>query len=74
MAMLFRTLGALLLGAALAVPAARADDDAARIFDMPYQMTTLENGLRVIIVPTAAPGVVTLQIPARPASPTSSST
>src|SRR5690606_18886104 len=38
------------------------------LFDLPYTMTTLDNGLRVIIVPTATPGVVSLQIPVQTGS------
>jgi len=33
------------------------------IFDMPYLMRDLDNGLRVIIVPTDYPDIVSLQIP-----------
>ncbi|WP_405241346.1 M16 family metallopeptidase [Lentisalinibacter salinarum] len=42
------------------------DDD--RIFDRPYLMRDLENGLRVIIVPTDYPDVVSLQIPVQTGS------
>ena len=39
---------------------AKADD---KVFDMPYLMRDLDNGLRVIVVPTDYPEVVSLQIP-----------
>jgi len=39
-----------------------------RIFDMPYLMRDLDNGLRVIIVKTAYPDIVTLQIPVQTGS------
>ena len=34
-----------------------------KIFPLPYTQKTLDNGLKVIIVPTDTPGVVSLQIP-----------
>ncbi|MGI9203600.1 MAG: M16 family metallopeptidase [Woeseiaceae bacterium] len=41
----------------------KADNDpAARIFDMPYLMRDLDNGLRVIVVKTDYPDIVDLQI------------
>ncbi len=46
-------------------PAAENGD---RIFDLPYLMKDLPNGLRVIIVPTDYPDVVTLQIPVQTGS------
>lgn len=51
--------------AALAQPGAGSDD---KIFSQPYQMHTLDNGLRVIIVPSDSPGVVSLQIPVQTGS------
>jgi zinc protease len=39
-----------------------------RIFDMPYLMRDLENGLRVIVVKTDYPDIVTLQIPVQTGS------
>ena len=39
-----------------------------RIFDMPYLKRDLENGLRVIIVPTDYPDIVTIQIPVQTGS------
>ena len=45
-------------------PEASAD----RIFDMPYLMRDLDNGLRVIIVPTDYPDIVTIQIPVQTGS------
>ncbi len=51
------------------VVAASADTDTeARIFDMPYLMRELDNGLRVIIVKTDFPDIVTLQIPVQTGS------
>ena len=38
-------------GVAVAGPA-RADDAPAKMFDLPYQMTELDNGLKVIVVRT----------------------
>ncbi len=45
--------------------AASAD---AKIFDMPYLMRDLDNGLRVIVVPTDYPDIVTIQIPVQTGS------
>jgi zinc protease len=39
-----------------------------KIFPLPYEQRTLENGLRVIVVPTDTPGVVSLQIPVQTGS------
>ncbi|HWM28092.1 MAG TPA: insulinase family protein [Woeseiaceae bacterium] len=39
-----------------------------RIFDMPYLMRDLDNGLRVIVVRTDYPDIVTLQIPVQTGS------
>ena len=50
---------------------AAADDGAessAKIFDMPYLMRDLDNGLRVIVVPTDFPDIVTIQIPVQTGS------
>jgi len=52
------------LAAALALPAAAAD----KIFPLPYTQKTLANGLRVIVVPTDTPGVVSVQIPVQTGS------
>ncbi len=54
------------LAAALmvALPSAAAD----KLFDLPYQTRELDNGLRVIVVPTDAPGTVSLQIPVQTGS------
>ena len=49
--------------AATAQPA-RSD----KIFDMPYLMRDLDNGLRVIVVPTDYPDIVTIQIPVQTGS------
>ena len=43
-------------------------DGPSKIFDMPYLMRDLDNGLRVIIVPTDYPDIVTLQIPVQTGS------
>ncbi|MCH8117263.1 MAG: insulinase family protein [Proteobacteria bacterium] len=40
----------------------------AKIFDMPYLMRDLDNGLRVIVVPTDYPDIVTIQIPVQTGS------
>jgi zinc protease len=40
----------------------------AKIFDMTYLMRDLDNGLRVIIVPTDYPDIVTIQIPVQTGS------
>ena len=39
-----------------------------KIFDMPYLMRDLDNGLRVIVVPTDYPDIVTIQIPVQTGS------
>ncbi len=39
-----------------------------KIFDMPYLMRDLDNGLRVIVVPTDFPDIVTIQIPVQTGS------
>jgi zinc protease len=43
-------------------------ESAAKIFEMPYLQRDLENGLRVIIVPTDYPDIVTIQIPVQTGS------
>jgi len=40
----------------------------AKFFSMPYLMREMDNGLRVIIVPTEYPDIVTLQIPVQTGS------
>ncbi|MDJ0698291.1 MAG: pitrilysin family protein [Woeseiaceae bacterium] len=45
--------------------AAQASD---KIFDMPYLMRDLDNGLRVIVAPTDFPDIVTIQIPVQTGS------
>ncbi len=59
-----------LLGAALALPGhVRADAPVEdRIFAQPYSAKTLANGLKVIVVPTDSPGVVSLHIPVQTGS------
>ncbi len=48
---------------------ADADEPGAdRIFELPYLMRDLDNGLRVIVVPTDYPDVVSLQIPVQTGS------
>ena len=42
-----------------ATPVAAAE----KIFDLPYEVRTLDNGLKVIIVPADTPGTVSIQIP-----------
>ena len=39
-----------------------------KIFDMPYLMRDLDNGLRVIVVPTDYPDIVSMQIPVQTGS------
>jgi zinc protease len=39
-----------------------------KIFDMPYLMRDLDNGLRVIIVPTDYPDIITIQVPVQTGS------
>ena len=69
---LFATLVvALALGActkSTEAPEPAADAAPSKIFDMPYLMRDLENGLRVIIVPTDYPDIVTIQIPVQTGS------
>ena len=43
-------------------------DSPSDIFDMPYLMRDLDNGLRVIVVPTDYPDIVTIQIPVQTGS------
>ena len=47
---------------------AAAPETTARIFEMPYLERDLDNGLRVIIVPTDYPDIVTIQIPVQTGS------
>ena len=49
-------------------PETTATAEAARIFDIPYLQRDLENGLRVVIVPTDYPDIVTIQIPVQTGS------
>ncbi len=49
-------------------PVADADSASSKIFDMPYLMRDLDNGLRVIVVPTDYPDIVTIQIPVQTGS------
>ena len=69
---LFSTLFLALLAAGCSEPAdtpgAESPAAAAKIFDMPYLMRDLDNGLRVIIVPTDYPDIVTIQIPVQTGS------
>jgi zinc protease len=58
-------LGLCLMGL-MQVPAlVRADD---RLFDLSYVQRDLDNGLRVIVVPTDYPDIVSLQIPVQTGS------
>ena len=62
---------ALLLGAcsqSTDSPTADSASASSNIFDMPYLMRDLDNGLRVIIVPTDYPDIVTIQIPVQTGS------
>lgn len=56
---------AALTAAAMVGPATAEEGD---LFDLPYKMETLDNGLKVIIVPTDHPDVVSLQIPVQTGS------
>jgi zinc protease len=49
-------------------PLTEAAEGPSKIFEMPYLMRDLDNGLRVIIVPTDYPDIVTLQIPVQTGS------
>lgn len=44
------------------------EQEMSRIFDMPYLMRDLDNGLRVIVVRTDYPDIVTMQIPVQTGS------
>lgn len=44
------------------------EGEASKIFDMPYLMRDLDNGLRVIVVKTDYPDIVTIQIPVQTGS------
>jgi zinc protease len=46
----------------------QANSKAEKIFDRPYLMRDLDNGLRVIVVPTDFPDVVSVQIPVQTGS------
>ncbi|MBT8143390.1 MAG: insulinase family protein, partial [Gammaproteobacteria bacterium] len=45
-----------------------ADMDRSDVFEMPYLMRDLDNGLRVIVVPTDYPDIITVQIPVQTGS------
>ncbi len=48
----------------IAIPAvAQMDDSATSIFPYEYEVRDLDNGLRVIVIPTEFPNIVSLQIP-----------
>jgi zinc protease len=49
-------------------PAEEVAQGPSKIFDMPYLMRDLDNGLRVIVVPTDYPDIVTIQIPVQTGS------
>lgn len=48
--------------------AARAAEQPARIFDLPYVQKELDNGLKVIVIKTPQKGMVSVQIPVRTGS------
>ena len=48
--------------------APEASAENSKIFDMPYLMRDLDNGLRVIVVPTDYPDIVSIQIPVQTGS------
>ena len=49
-------------------PEPEATAETNKIFDIPYLQRDLENGLRVVIVPTDYPDIVTIQIPVQTGS------
>jgi len=49
-------------------PTAESTAETNKIFDMPYLQRDLDNGLRVVIVPTDYPDIVTIQIPVQTGS------
>jgi len=51
-----------------ATPTEETASGPSKIFDMPYLMRDLDNGLRVIVVPTDYPDIVTIQIPVQTGS------
>ena len=51
-----------------ATPTEEVASGPSKIFDMPYLMRDLDNGLRVIVVPTDYPDIVTIQIPVQTGS------
>jgi len=51
-----------------ATPTEAVASGPSKIFDMPYLMRDLDNGLRVIVVPTDYPDIVTIQIPVQTGS------
>ncbi len=50
------------------VPITAQAQDSNRIFDLPYEMRDLDNGLRVIVVPTGYPDIVSIQMPVQTGS------
>ena len=59
-----RLLAALAMLGLFALPAsAQMDDSANRIFPYDYEVRDLDNGLRVVVIPTDFPNIVSLQIP-----------
>jgi zinc protease len=49
-------------------PEADTASGSSKIFDMPYLVRDLDNGLRVIVVPTDYPDIVTIQVPVQTGS------
>ena len=59
-----RLLATLAMLGLFALPAAaQMDDSANRIFPYDYEVRDLDNGLRVVVIPTDFPNIVSLQIP-----------
>ncbi len=59
-----RLLATLAVLGLFALPAvAQMDDSANRIFPYEYEVRDLDNGLRVVVIPTDFPNIVSLQIP-----------
>lgn len=61
-------LGALTAALSFGLAAPLSASESSRLFDLPYQMRELDNGLRVVVVKTDTPGVVSLQIPVQTGS------
>ena len=65
---LITVLSMCLLAVSCSKPAEAPQQGSDRIFDIPYLMRDLDNGLRVIVVKTDYPDIVTIQIPVQTGS------